>query len=255
MANNYVIPKGKLYLNLGLGEEYIGNTPSLGLDVTTEKMEHFDGDSGLKEKDDSTLIQIVRTLKFECDNISVGNWARFLLANSSTQTQASGSVVAETLNSLQNGKVKQGYYYQLGELAANPGGVREVSAVVIKVAAATKTLNTDYTVDLVSGRVYIVPGGGIADDAVVTADYTKAAKTRSQIISASNITLNGAARFIADNPKGTNQDFFFPYVGLAPSGTAQIKAETPAYMKLAFELEILKKDANTASVYIDGRAG
>ncbi|MDT3707480.1 MAG: hypothetical protein ROZ09_11680 [Thiobacillus sp.] len=246
--SNYTIPKGKIYFNDGTGEEYLGNTPGAELSVETNSLDHYSAESGIREKDDTALVEINRKLAITADDITVRNWSRFIIGNASTLTQASGAVVAESL-----GAVKQGRYYQIGASAGNPSGVRGISAVTVKVAAVAKTENVDYTVDLILGRLYIIPGGGIADASVVTVDYTKAANTRDQVISASAASVAGALRFVADNPKGANRDIFLPSVSLKPTGTAKLKGEQAEYMQLGFDVEILKKDLTTAAIYIDGR--
>jgi hypothetical protein len=246
--SNYTIPKGKMYFDDGTGEEYIGNTPSAELSVESTSLDHYSAESGIREKDDTALVEINRKLSITADDISVANQARFIIGTVSTLTQAATPVVDEAL-----GAVKQGRYYQLGETVGNPSGVRGVTAVSVKVAAVAKTIAIDYTVDLALGRIYIVPGGGIADAAVVTASYTPTANTREQVISASSAATSGALRFVADNPKGTNRDIFLPSVNLKPTGTAKLKGETAEWMQLGFEVEILKKDLATAAIYIDGR--
>lgn len=247
--SNYTIPKGKIYFDDGSGEEYLGNTPGAELSVDSTSLDHYSAESGIREKDDTALVEINRKLAITADDISVGNWARFIIGAASIQAQAATPVVDESV-----GAVKQGRYYQLGATVGNPSGVREVGSVTVKVGAAVKTIVTDYTVDLVLGRVYIVPGGGIADAAVVLVSYTPAAKSRDRVVSASSAATAGALRFIADNPKGVNRDIFLPSVNLKPTGSAKLKGDQAEYMQLGFEVEILKKDLNTAAVYIDGRA-
>lgn len=249
MSANYTIPKGKMYFDDGTGEEYIGNTPSAELSIESTSLDHFSAESGIREKDDTALVEISRNLAITADDISVGNWARFIVGAASTLAQAATPVVDESV-----GAVKQGLYYQLGETVDNPSGVRDVGSVTVKVGITTKTLTTDYTVDLALGRVYIVPGGGISDADVVLVSYTPVAGTRDQVVSASSASLAGALRFIADNPKGANRDIFLPSVTIKPTGTAKLKGDTAEWMQIGFEIEILKKDANTAAIYIDGRA-
>ena len=87
---------------------------------------------------------------------------------------------------------------------------------------------------------------------MVTVDYTKTAMSREQLASASLAALQGALRFIADNPKGTNRDLYAPKVTLRPSGALQFKGED--WMKMSYEAEFLKKNASTSAVFIDGRA-
>lgn len=245
---NYTIAKGKLYFNTGTGERYLGNTPGADLSIETTSLDHFSAESGLREKDDTALVEINRKLSITADDIDADNWAMFIIGGKSTLTQSAGSVVDESV-----GAVKKGLYYQIGASAGNPSGARGISAVTVKVGAATKTVTTDYTIDLTLGRLYIVPGGSIADNDVVLVSYTRAANTREQVISASSAAVAGSLRFVADNPKGTNRDIFLPSVNLKPTGTAKLKGENAEWMTLGFEVEILKKDAVTAAIYIDGR--
>lgn len=250
---NYTIPKGKMYFDDGTGEEYLGNTPGADLSVEPTSLDHYSAESGIREKDDTALVEINRKLAIIADDISVGNWARFIIGVASTLTQAATPVADAVLGAVALGKVKKGKYYQLGVTATNKTGVRSVSAVTIKVGAAVKVLNTDYTLDAALARIYIVPGGSIADNDIVLESYTPAANTRDQVISASSAATAGALRFVADNPKGVNRDIFLPSVNLKPTGTAKLKGEQAEFMQLGFDIEILKKDASTAAIYIDGR--
>ena len=251
---NYTIPKGKMYFDDGTGEEYIGNTPSADLSIEVTDLPHYSAESGIREKDDTALVEINRKLAITADDISVENWARFIIGTASTLAQAATPVVDAVLGAVALGKVQQGRYYQLGVTAANPTGVRDVTAVTIKVGAASMVLDTDYTLDATLARIYIIPGGGIADNDIVLESYTPVAGTRDQVLSASSAATAGALRFVADNPKGTNRDIFLPSVNLKPTGSAKLKGEQAEWMQLGFEIEILKKDANTAAIYIDGRA-
>lgn len=253
MANNYTIPKGKIYFDDGTGEEYLGNTPSAEISVESTDAPHYSAESGIREKDDNTLVEINRTLNITADNISVENWARFIIGTVGSVTQVATPVVDAVLGSVALGKVQQGRYYQLGVTSGNKTGVRNVTGVAIKVGAATKVLGTDYTLDAATGRIYIVPGGTIADDSIVLESYTPAAGTRDQVVSASAAAVEGALRFVADNPKGTNRDIFLPKVNLKPTGSARLKGDQAEYMTMGFEVEILKKDDTTAAIYIDGR--
>lgn len=251
--SNYTIPKGKMYFDDGTGEEYLGNTPGAELSVDSTSLDHYSAESGIREKDDTALVEINRKMAITADDISVGNWARFIIGAASTHAQAATPVADATLGAVALGKVKQGRYYQLGVTSGNLSGVRDVTAVTIKVGAATKVLNTDYTLDATLARIYIIPGGGIADNDVVLESYTPTLGTRDQVLSASSAAVAGALRIVADNPKGTNRDIFLPSVNLKPTGTAKLKGEQAEYMQLGFEVEILKKDVSTAAVYIDGR--
>jgi hypothetical protein len=251
-AQNYVLGRGKLYFGqfaagtqTPLGERDFGNTPDFKFSIKTSMLDHYSSQGGIKEKDDSITLEVDRSGAITVDNITPENLALFFLGSTDTLTTVAAVNGDETFVDAQ-----QGMYYQLGVSAACPQGVREVSTVVVKVGVATKTIATDYTGDTALGRVYIVPGGGIAnlDDVQVT--YHVSATTRSRVIS-SNTPIEGALRFVAVNPKGVNRDYFMPWVKITPNGDYSLIGDT--WQQITFDIEILTK-TGLAAVYADGRA-
>lgn len=254
MANKlYTLGRGRLFFDPFLpntktktGERYFGNTPSFSLTIESESLDHFDADDGVRVKDDSVLLELNRTGAFVTDNIDPDNVALFLLGSASTQVQAAATGATETISG-----VKKDRYYQLGATTGNPSGVRSVSNVVISVGGSGKTAGTDFTVDAELGRIYIVPGGTIADGDALSVTYDVAAKSRQQIITAASSTIDGALRFVATNPKGTLLDYYMPYVRLSPNGEYALKGEE--WQQIGFNLDIQKLDDSTESIYVDGR--
>jgi len=253
---NYVLGSGKFRFDKFVtgttnktGERYLGNTIEVNIGSESETLDHYDTDNGLKQKDDTVQLAVNRSGTVTSDNIDFENLALFFLGETSTVTQTATPVVGESLNG--GIGVKQGLYYQLGATAANPPGVRGVSAVAIKDAVPTTyTVDVDYVLDAALGTIYIVPGGGIADDTVLLADYTPAANSRTRVISSNN-QIAGAARFVSKNAKGLQQDFYLPYVLLTPNGEYALKGDD--WTKISFKLEVLKLNDATEAVYIDGR--
>lgn len=78
-------------------------------------------------------------------------------------------------------RVKKGYWFPVESPIGTPR--RSISAVVVTGPAATPVyvLTTDYLVDAVSGRIYVVPGGAIADGAGLEVDFTWATITGSTL--------------------------------------------------------------------------
>lgn len=256
-ARNYVVPKGKLYfdqfadnvvvgaLTRGSGERYFGNTPGFSTSSSSENLDHFSSDGGLKVKDESVQLSLDRTATMSCDNISDENLALFLQGATSTITQAAATGVSETLT------VQKGNHYQLGVSAALPAGVRSVASVAITIGATPVVQAGNYTVDLVLGRIYIEDAApGIVNGAALIITYNVAAGTRQQTISG-NTTIYGSMRLVADNPKGANKDFYFPYVKLQPDGDFELKSDT--WQTINFAVEILKKADTVSAIYVDGR--
>lgn len=255
MSGIYTIGRYKAYFDRFLpetktktGERYLGNTPEISSSTESELLEHFDADGGIRVKDDQVILEINRTLTFTCDNIDDDNLALFFLAEKGTLTQTAAAA-QETHYS----RAVAGTFYQIGATAANPSGARGVSLVVVKddLEAVTYVLNTDYTVDTALGRVYLLPGftGLAAGGLSISATY--AANSRPQIIPANSVTIDGALRLIANNPKGNQRDYFHPYVQLTPNGDYSLKGDE--WQTLPFTCEVLKLNDLTAPLYIDGR--
>lgn len=251
-SQNYTLGRGRVYFDrfetgtkTKTGERYLGNTTEFNLNVTSESLDHYNADEGLREKDDSVILEVVRKGSVITDEVSVENLALFFLGEASVITEAGGAVTAEAITNVQ-----QGLYYQLGVDATNPSGVRDVTSVVVKVGATTMTVNTDYTVDLELARIQIVAGGGINNDDDLAVDYTVNASTRDQIVTAGTI-IEGALKFVSANPKGTKRDYYFPYVKLSPSGDLSLKGQE--WQTLSFDVEALKLSDAVEAIYIDGR--
>lgn len=262
-GKSYVLGKGKVFFDRfangvtvtantqGEGERYFGNTPEFSTSSSAEALDHYSSEGGLKTKDDSVQLSLDRTGKMTCDNMSGENVALNFLGTASTVVQT--SLTAQTSTFL---GAKRGRFYQLGASGSNPAGFRKVTNVVVKKGsptyATTVTLAGNYQVDLDLGRIYIEAAAtDIPDLTDLQVTFDVAASTREQIISGSN-PIYGALRFVSDNPKGANRDYYFPYVKLTPDGDYALKGED--WMTIGFNFEILKKADNVESSYIDGRA-
>lgn len=255
-TNEYQIPRGRVLFdpidsNTGLltGEAELGNCPGFTVSIETEKADHFSSETGLRQKDASVTIEVTRTATITCDNVSPENLARFLSGTLETVTQDSGAVTGEEI------KVLKGRHYQIGRTAANPAGVRNITAVTVTDNAATPTpytVDVDYALDLALGRLQILPGGAIADGEIVKVNYTKPAKTWKRIKTGAATELAGAIRVLADNASGGNRDFYMPKVNLTPNGELPVIAEGTDFVSLEFTCEILKPE-NAEAIYVDGR--
>lgn len=262
---NYVLGRGRVYVDRyaknaiinaatqGQGERYIGNTPEFSTNSTSENLDHYDSDAGVRTKDASVQLSFDRAGTFTCDNVNLENVGMYFLADGvGTITQAAVTAATTTVT------VRKGLFYQMGATALTPSGVREISNVTVaKVpagggASVPVTQLGNYEVDEELGRVYTEANApGIDDGDVLTVTYNVAASTRDQVVS-KNTPIYCAIRFVADNAYGANRDFYFPYVKLAPDGDYNLKGDD--WQVMSFTMEILKKASNIESCYIDGRA-
>lgn len=251
--NKYTIPRGRVFFNPintatdeYMGELYMGNCPSLGLSIETEKAEHYSSETGLREKDASVVLEVKRTGSLTCDNMSGTNVALFLSGSTGTITQAGASVTDEVID------VIPGRYYQLGLGSSTPVGARKVSAVVVTNSAGTTTYvaGTDYLLDADRGRLQILATGTIVAGEIKV-DYTKAATTWEGIRSGAAGELLGALRIVSDNATGDQRDFYMPRVSLVPSGEIPVIAEGTDFAQMTFDADVLKP-ANGEAIYVDG---
>lgn len=263
-GKNYVLGRGRVYFDRytaaqiaagltattrGEGERYLGNTPAFGMSSSSDDLDHYSSEGGIRVKDDSVQLQLDRSGSFECDNIDAENIALYFLGDASTQTQAAATDATTVVT------VKQGMFYQLGATASNPSGVRLVSNVTVGkgVGFATPvTASGNWQVDEARGRIYILPDApDLPDDTEIEVEYDVAAGTRERVVS-STTSIYGAIRFVADNPKGANKDYYLPYVKLAPDGDFALKGDD--WQKMTFTMQVLIKNGLDAAMYVDGQA-
>lgn len=259
-GKNYTLGRGRVFfdrfpqnavinaLTRGSGERYLGNTPEFLTNQESEDLDHFDSDQGVRTKDDSVQLTLDRGGSFITDNISSENIGLFFLGEASTLTQSAATGVIEVIEDAARGR-----FIQLGVTAGNPAGVRNVSNVVIGKGAGFSTPVTasgNFQVDEVLGRVYIEANAPDINNEDIQITYDVAASTRSRVVSGST-SIYGSLRFVADNPKGENRDYFFPYVKLSPDGDFNLKGDE--WQQIGFTFEVLKKASNVEAVYVDGR--
>lgn len=105
----------------------------------------------------------------------------------------------------------------------------------------------NYNIDLVNGRIQIIetaPDISAGDN--IEVQYNIGASSRITVID-DNTAVEGALRFIADNPKGSNKNYYWPRVKLTPSGDYALKADT--WQTMTFNFAVLEPAAGNR-VYI-----
>lgn len=255
-AQNIVLGAGHVYFDPfdsdgnPTGEEYLGDTPGLSLSVGNEKVSVSSSDGEVAEPLLNVFTSVTRDFKVTCRNMNDANWGRFLQADPATVATTSGSVTGGAVNGGRG--VVQGRWYPLGVDSDHPTGVRNLTGVAIKDATPTTyDLTDDYLLDAAGGRIYIVPGGAIADDTVLLADYTKPATSWTQLRTRESGPARGALRYIAKNSAGANRDLFIPVCTLAGEGDVNLKSRTDV-QQIVFAVAVEKPIDGRASVYLDG---
>jgi hypothetical protein len=166
--NYYYSGQGSLYLAersiLGVptGFVRVGNVPELTIDIATTIFEHKESESGARGIDLTITKENKGTFAFKMENLSLDNLAIGLYGTKAVIP--GGSVVDEP--------------HQLYLDKNTPLDHPDVSSVVLKVVAATKVVNVDYTIGPKNGTVAGVTGGSIPDDTTVLVSYNYAQANR-----------------------------------------------------------------------------
>lgn len=241
---NFVLGSGYAYFlpEAGGGERYLGDSPSISLNVTTETLAMFDSDTRIAVKVADVVTQITRVATTTIRSITPENLALFIGGEDETATQAVGAAIVQT------GTAYFDRFLQLGSGA----GDRNVTAVSVEFdVSGGGTLGTDYTLDAANGRIYFLSTGSFADGEGVEVTYSRPAKSFSRVTSADSVGQVGAFRFISNNTYGDERSFYFPVCKITPEGDFALKSrDTP--QELTFTIEVLAPADGSAAVYIDG---
>lgn len=227
--------------------KYLGNTTEFNLTPSSSTVDHFDADHGVREKDDSVLVETGLSGSIMCDNINKENLARFFLGTSAILSQSSLTSQVYTITSVEFGT------YKVGMSDTNPSGFQHITVQSVTDGAQTPTTYTagdDYVLDLAKGEITIVEGGAITAGTQVVVNYGVSASTREQIISG-NEKVEGALMFKAYNPKGPLRNYLMPKVMLTPNGDLSLK--TSDWQMLGFTVDVQRK-GSLERVYVDGVA-
>lgn len=234
--------------NTGTGERYLGNTPEASLTVSSEKLDHFFADSGIREKDLTVLLETSRSGSFTTDVISPENLALYFMGDVTKLTNLGITGHREAITSWARGR-----QFQVGTDDAHPTGMRNLNNFKLFKAASstvvdlTKALSGqpgvdevdmtgNYEIDLELGRLYIEPTASLTGDIKLLIETDVEASTRTMVIS-KNDMLYGALRYISDNPVGDNQDYYWPKVALTPDGDYNLKGDE--WQAIGFTFDVL----------------
>ena len=107
---------------------------------------------------------------------------------------------------------------------------------------------TNVEIDEMNGTIEFVSLLGTDPTEDVSIFYEVAGGTFEQVIAGSQ-AVEGAMRFVEDNPKGFNNQWVFPKVSVAPNGDVALKSNE--WRTIPFSLRILDP-ASGSAIYING---
>lgn len=258
---NYTIGRGEVHFarfasgtTTPMGFRYIGNTPEFSLTFESTKLDHFNSDRGIREKDASVTIEVARSGQITTDEIDNENVSMFLFSAAGAETiaVAGGAVTNEVI-----ADVVLGRSYPLGVSDSDPVGALSVAfpgsggtlfTVKNSGGTTTYTAGTDYVFNTGTGLLTPLEGGTITAGSDIKVNYTELAYNYELVKSGSE-PVAGALKFITFNPIGEQRVYTLPYVSISPNGDYNLKGDE--WQQLPFNFEILRKGALEA-VYVNG---
>jgi hypothetical protein len=192
------------------GQQAVGNVTAFDVENKTdikEKYESMDPASSLYAR---AVIRETVHLKITGDEFTLDNIARALLGTVTPITAAGATIAAEIITPA--GGALLGRYYDLAN--------RNITALTdVKQGSTVLVLGTDYTADLVRGRIYLLPTSvTITPGSALTADYTFATYTYQSINIASKGTVDAYVRFIGNPVKGPTYEGEWWHASFTPTG-------------------------------------
>lgn len=232
-ASKTLLGSGKLYIDefdasdVKTGEFFLGNCESFEMTPTVETVKMKSSADSLRGLICSDVVGQEMALRIVGKEFSLENLARLFFGDLDTFGQGSGTASDEVLTTASI----QGRYY--------PTEFRDISSVVVTGPSGSPVhvVDDDYTVDAETGRIYIVEGGGIADDSTVETDYSYAAYDVN-IVEGMNVqAVRGFLRYIPDNVRGPKMEYLVWRTSFRPDGAVSLIGSDYASWTLVGEIE------------------
>lgn len=228
-AADLYLGRGEVYFDrfdasgLRTGERFLGNCSVFKIGLTDETKEKYSAAEAtaplIKQVNTRRTPEISITLdEYDQDKLALFHMGR---ATGLAQTGASATNIVPPA-----GRVKKGAWFPMESPVGTPrrGTVAlPITAVTLTGAAGTPVyvLGTDYSVDLVSGRVYIIPGGAILDGGALQLNFTfptLTATTAPYVEAGTSNFIEGFLRFKSKQATGPSMEVEVWKVSIAPDG-------------------------------------
>ena len=240
-GGNLLLGHGEVYFDrlsstgAKTGERFLGNVSSLAITMSNEVKEKYDSVTAAGNLLQRVITRTTAEVSLSMTEFTAKNLALFALGDDSSPiAQTGAAVVDENLNGGVAVPSSDAWY----PLAFRGSVANPLTAVTVKVGAATKTINTDYLVDLVGGRIYIVPGGTIvAGTDIVKVSYTYPTLTAGttaldRVLAGTRADVTGLLRFVGVPAAGPKWEAIVWKVSFTPDGDLALIADDFGEFKL-----------------------
>lgn len=249
-TNDYVLGRGKVYFASlkadGTPDTYrfLGNAPEFTINVEVETLEHQSSQEGLKKTDKEVTISQSVGVTVTLDEINFQNMAVFFSGTSQTYTNVAGNFT----DSLLSASVTLGRWYDIVDTSGNRlYDITSSADLAFGTSAASSdlVLNTDYTLDLVMGRIFLLSNAvNIMAGENLYCDYTEASTgapetSIDEVEALTTTSVKGALKFLQINPTDADHqsEFQFHSVSLKAEGDFNLIGDDWTTMQLTGKAE------------------
>lgn len=220
----------------------LGNATEFNVSIETEKLEHKSSRAGLQVVDKEVVLSQKMTINFSLDELNDENVASFLSGETAAHTNAA---IAGFGDYTMVATVVLGRWYDIvastGERAYD---VETGDVVLTETSGAPQALteNTDYTLDLKMGRIFLLStatniAAGEPLNVTLTAEAT--ASPVEEVRGMTQGNLIRAVKFIGENPANSNKqrEYQFHKVTLSSEGDLSLIGDEYAVMAFSGTVE------------------
>lgn len=218
-----------------LGYRLLGNCPQFNLSKNSQTLEHRNSMGGLRRLDKSINLDLSYKGAIKTDDFSFQNLSLWMGAYIDGTTITASTGATYTIAS-----PRTGFWYQIGQSAANFHGDRRISSVVVAHLSTTYVEGVDYQLDTANGLIYIIGSGAISSSTSITITYNIGGSTRRSLVATSD-TIEGELLFIARNPVGPSYNCRIPRCSITPTGDLSLITDGQ-FVEMGFDISTLQRD-------------
>ncbi len=247
--NQLVLGRGEVYFDVftlgtkvGIGERYIGNTPSFQVSRSIDRLDRSTSFKGQKVAKEGAVIAENNSVEFITDSISIENVGLFYGQEGSTIAIPAGNQITE------NFVVQRGRFYQLGK-TAYPNGVRQVLDVIVVFNGNIVPIDGNYSLDEANGRIQVMNGSTVIPNGGMLYVTFAWRRTFSDSLSSKAREVYGALRFVSRAVVGPRRNVYFPYVRISAKGAIDFKGDQ--WQQIPFTATAMRLGPAVEQVYFD----